>query len=212
MAVDPVQFCEARLPALFEAARQGLERAAQGGDEVAAARLSALTADKVHTLVRFAGDGSNEDLWLLTDRSGVTVQRTAPPPSGFGYALEVPRTVAAFSIEMLERAEVEPERIARALLVMGSQKARSLFSAARAAFDVSVLHVPVLGTSTVRLAFGRTDIPAHPDFSVEVEHDELEDALERGTPPHQIFLAGKMKVDGDAAAAMRLAMTLAQLG
>lgn len=211
MAVDPVQFSEARLPALFEAARQGLEAAAQSGDTVAAARLNALTADKVHSLLRFAG-GANEELWLLTDRSGLTVQRTAPPPSGFGYALQVPRAAAAYAIELLEKNELEPERIARALLVMGSQKARSLFSAARAAFDVTVLHVPVLGTCSVRLAFGRTDIPARPDFSVEVEFDELEDARERGTAPHQIFLAGKMKVDGDAAAAMRLAMTLAQLG
>lgn len=221
MAGDPVQanphagdfvaaFCETRLPTLFEDARRALESAAQGGDAVAAARLSALTADKVHSLVRFSGE-PNDELWLLTDRSGLTVQRTAPPSSGFGYALEVSRAAAELTIEMLERNELEPDRIARALLVMGSQKARALFSAARCAFDVTVLHVPVLGTSAVRLAFGRTDIPARPDFSVQVEYDELEDARERGTPPHQIFLAGKMKVDGDAAAAMRLAMTLAQL-
>jgi hypothetical protein len=222
MAVDPVQanplaadfvaaFCETRLPALFEDARRALESAAQGGDTVAAARLAALTADKVCSLVRFSGGGASEELWLLTDRSGLTVQRSAPPSTGFGYALEVSRAAAELTIEMLERNELEPDRIARALLVMGSEKARALFSAARCAFDVTVLHVPVLGNSAVRLAFGRTDIPARPDFTVEVEYDELEDARERGTPPHQIFLAGKMKVDGDAAAAMRLAMTLAQL-
>jgi hypothetical protein len=221
MAVDPVQvnpraadflaaFCEERLPALFEAARQALESAAQSGDAVAAARLSALAADKVQTRLCFVG-GANEELWLLTDRSGLTVQRAAPPPSGFGYAIEVSRAAAALAIETTEQAGLPPDRMARALLVMGSKKAWTLFAAARTAFDVTVLHVPVLGTSTVRLAFGRTDIPARPDFSVEVEYDELEDARERGTPPHQIFLAGKMKVDGDAAAAMRLAMTLAQL-
>jgi hypothetical protein len=211
MTVDPAQFCEASLPALFEEARRALEAAAQGGDDVAAERLSALTADKVHTLLRFAGT-PNDELWLLTDRSGLVVQRTPPAPNGFGYAIQVPRASAAYAIEMLERQELEPDRIARALLVMGSQRARALFGAARFAFDATVLRVPVLGTSTVRLAFGRTDIPARPDFSVQVEYDELEDARERGTPPHQIFLAGKMKVDGDAAAAMRLAMTLAQLG
>jgi hypothetical protein len=221
MAVDPVQadlhaadfveaFCEERLPALFEAARQALESAAQSGDTVAAARLSALSADKVQTRLRFTG-GDGDDLWLLTDRSGLTVQRAAPPASGFGYAIEVSRPAAAFAIEMVQQQGLEPERMARALLVMGSQKARTSFAAARTAFDVTVLHVPVLGTSAVRLAFGRTDIPARPDFSVQVEYDELEDARERGTPPHQIFLAGKMKVDGDAAAAMRLAMALAQL-
>lgn len=211
MTVDPAQFCEAHLPALFEEARRALESAAQGGDGVAAARLSALTTDKVQTLVRLSGT-PNEELWLLTDRSGMQVQRTPPPSSGFGYAVQVSRASAALAIEMLQRQELEPDRIARALLVMGSQQARTLFSAARFAFDVTVLRVPVLGTSTVRLAFGRTDIPARPDFSVQVEYDELEDARERGTPPHQIFLAGKMKVDGDAATAMRLAMTLAQLG
>ncbi len=211
MTVDPAQFCEAHLPALCEEARRALEAAAQQGDAMAAARLAALTEDKVQTLVRFAGEKVDE-LWLLTDRSGLVVQHTPPAPNGFGYALQLPRGAAVYAIEMLERQELEPDRIARAMLVMGSQKARTLFSAARFAFDVTVLNVPVLGTSAVRLAFGRTDIPARPDFSVQVEFDELEDAREKGTPPHQLFLAGKMKVDGDAAAAMRLAMTLAQLG
>ena len=212
MTVDPVQFCEARLPAFFESARQALEAMAASGDTVAKARLSALTAEKVQTRLRFGGT-PGEELWLLTDRSGLLVQRAqpAPAPGSFGYALEVTRGVAVLAIEQLERQELRPEPIARALLVMGSQKARTLFSASRAAFDVTVLHVPVLGTTTVRLALGRTDLPARPDFSVQVEYDELEDARERGTPPHQVFLAGKMKVDGDAAAAMRLAMTLAQL-
>jgi hypothetical protein len=211
MTVDPVQFCEARLPALFEAARRALEAAAASGDTVAKARLSALTAEKVQTRLRL-GSLHAEELWLLTDRSGLVAQRVAPSPVSFGYAVEVTRAAAVLAIEMLERQELQPERMARALLVMGSDKARALFSAARFAFDVTVLHVPVLGTTTVRLALGRIDLPARPDFSVQVEYDELEDARERGTPPHQVFLAGKMKVDGDAAQAMRLAMTLAQLG
>ena len=211
MTADPVQLCESRLPALFEAARQALEAGAASGDTVAKARLSALTTEKVQTRLRFGGSPA-EELWLLTDRSGLIVQRTAQAPAGFGYAVEVPRSAAVLAFELLERRELEPQPIARALLVMGSQKARSLFSAARFAFDVTVMRVPVLGTTTVRLALGRTDLPSRPDFSVQVEYDELEDARERGTPPHQVFLAGKMKVDGDAATAMRLAMTLAQLG
>ena len=112
---------------------------------------------------------------------------------------------------MLERGEIEASRLSRALLVMGSERARTLLSSGGCAFDVSALNVPVLGTTTFRLAFGKTRLPEQPDFHVSVEYDELEDAREQGTPPHQIFLAGKMRVDGDAAQAMRLAMLLAQL-
>lgn len=211
MTVDPAQFCEARLPALFEAARQALEASASGGDAVAGARLAALTAEKVRTRVRFTGGAGGDELWLLTDRGGLTVQRQPPEQAGFGYAVELARGAAVLAIDMLERRELEPSRIARAMLVMGSERAKALFSAAKVAFDVTILRVPVLGTTTVRLGFGRTDLPARPDFAVQVEYDELEDARERGTPPHQIFLAGKMRVDGDASQAMRLAMTLAQL-
>lgn len=213
MTVDPVQFCEARLPALFYEVQKGLEAAAQSGDTVAKARLSALTNTKVQTRVRITGGaaGAGDELWLLTDRNGLAVQRTAPAAGGFGYAVQVTREAAVFAIDMLERNELEPERIARALLVMGSTQARESFSAARFCFDVTVLNVPVLGTTTARLALGRVDLPLKPDFAVRVELDELEDARERGTPPHQLFLAGKMIVDGDAAQAMRLAMTLAQL-
>jgi hypothetical protein len=44
-----------------------------------------------------------------------------------------------------------------------------------------------------------------------VAYDELEDARELGIGPHQLFLSGKIRIDGDAAKAMMLGMTLAQL-
>ena len=49
------------------------------------------------------------------------------------------------------------------------------------------------------------------EFSLTVDADELEDAREQGLGAHQLFLAGKIRIDGDAAKAMQLAMVLAQL-
>jgi hypothetical protein len=148
---------------------------------------------------------------LCSERTGLSVKRPSELNAGFGYAVEVSRTAAMIGIGMIERGEVDTGEVARALLVLGSERACSLFTASRSAFDVTVEHVPVLGTTKTRLAFGTTEMPPKPEFSVVVEYDELEDAREQGVPPHQLFLAGKMRVDGDASAAMRLAMTLSQL-
>lgn len=213
MPTDPIAFCESQLPALYMQARAALEAASQKGDAQARARLASIAAQPIHTRLRFAAEpqGVVGEVVLRTDRAGLVVKTGADAPNGFGYAVEVSKGAAMVGIGMLERGEVNPEAVARALLMLGSERACTLFAASRFAFDITVEHVPVLGTSKTRLAFGATELPPKPDFSVWVEYDELEDARERAIPPHQLFLAGKMRVEGDASAAMRLAMTLAQL-
>jgi hypothetical protein len=219
MAVDPIAFIESHLPELFARARQGLEAAAHAGDQTAQAGLAAVTAEPIRTRLIVAGKANDaaasepaaREVMIVTDREALRVEQAHDVIAGFGYALQVARGAVMIAIGMVERGELEPEQVARAFLMMGSQRARQMLAAAPFAFDATVLNVPALGTTTVRVGLGRVDLPARSDFSLNVEYDELEDARERGMAPHQLFLAGKMRVDGDASQAMRLGMLLAQL-
>jgi hypothetical protein len=210
MAVDPIAECCERVPALFEKARVELERAAEAGDPVARTRLEALCVEPIATSFVFEGFPRGQ-LVLHTDRARVEVS-SSEAPRGFGYAVSVPTVVALHVIGLAERGELEPGEIARGLVMLGSQRAKELFAQAPASFDCTITDVPVLGSAHARLAFGSTRLPERSDFNVTLSYDELEDAREQHVPPHQLFLAGKMQIDGDAAKAMRFAMTLAQLG
>jgi hypothetical protein len=219
MATDPIAFIESRMPELFARARESLEAAAHAGDASAQSGLAAVSAEPIHTRLVLVGKAEDKEpstpgsseVVIVTDRQALRFRRGGDVIAGFGYALEVARGAAMIAIEMVERGELEPEQVARAFLMMGSQRARQILAPAPFAFDATVTNVPSLGTTTVRIGLGRVDLPARSDFSLHVEFDELEDARERGMAPHQLFLAGKMRVDGDASQAMRLGMLLAQL-
>ena len=79
------------------------------------------------------------------------------------------------------------------------------------AFDLQILGAPQVGDACVRVSLGRGDHPPAPEFSLALDYAALEEARELGIGPHQLFLSGKIRIDGDAAKAMMLAMTLAQL-
>jgi SCP-2 sterol transfer family protein len=198
-----------RLPALFAAELARLEQRAQAGDAALRARLEQMAVTPVVALVRFEGEGGGE-LGLHASRSELRVAPQAPQ-AGFGYALALPVAAAAYGITLLERGGAEVAEAARGLAMLASATARALFSSASFAFELNVTDTPVLGGLRARIALGRCTLPAAPEFTLTVEYDELEDAHEAGIPPHQLFLAGKIKIDGDVAKAMLLGMTLAQL-
>lgn len=211
MADDTLERLRARLPGLFTAALGRLEQRAKNGDAAAAQRLAAAGGAPVTSLLKLVGDGGGE-LWFGAGRAGLEL-RAAPdaPASAFGHALELPVAAARYALLLAEREAGEVEEVVSALAAIASQSARDALATDSFCFSIEVLRVPVVGTLRARVGFGRPLLAAKPEFSLTVDADELEDAREQGLGPHQLFLAGKIRIDGDAAKAMQLAMVLAQL-
>jgi hypothetical protein len=211
MADDILPRLQAQLPELFAAAVARLEQRAANGDKAAAQRLASAGDAPVPSLLRIAGDGGGE-LWFGAGRGGLQL-RAAPaaPASEFGHALELEVAAARYALLLAERTPGEVEEVVSALALIASATAREALATVSFCFSIEVLRVPVVGTLRVRVGFGRPVLAARPEFALTVDADELEDAREQGLGPHQLFLAGKVKIDGDAAKAMQLAMVLAQL-
>jgi hypothetical protein len=212
MADDIVERLRARLPELIKSAIARLEQRAASGDAIAAARLADAGSTLVPSLLKVAGESGGE-LWFLAARSGLTPceQPPANAASGFGHALELPVAAVRQALVVADRSTADVDEVVSALALIASANARAILGASSFCFDLDVLRVPVIGTMRVRIGFGRPLLAGKPEFALRVESDELEDAREEGIGPHQLFLAGKVKIDGDVARAMQLAMVLAQL-
>lgn len=212
MADDILGRLRARLPELFRTAVARIEQRAAGGDANAAQRLADAAPTPVPSLLRIAGEGGGE-LWFAAGRGGLEVctQPPANAASTFGHALELPVAAARYALTLADRNPSDVEEVVSALALIASSAARTTLDSSSFGFELEVLRVPVVGTMRVRIGFGRPVLSARPEFSLSIESDELEDAREQGIGPQQLFLAGKIRVDGDVARAMQLAMVLAQL-
>jgi hypothetical protein len=206
---DVLELYARKLPELFASALARLEQRASEGHAPTAALLARLVPEPVSVRVDFEGQGGGE-LCLLAGRQGVALA-PALPASGFGHALRISARAAAYGLTSLDRGELDLEEIARGIATLGSGVARDLFTRTPFGFEIEVKDVPVLGTVRARISLGKAALPAAPEFSLSVDYDELADAREEQIGPHQLFLAGKVRIDGDVAKAMLLGMSLAQL-
>jgi hypothetical protein len=209
MADDLLDLYRRRTPELYATALEQLEQRAREGDQGLRARLEHMAALPVVSLVRLEGEGGGE-LWMLAARDELRVSSQAPP-AGFGYALAISVNVARHGLSLLSRDGVDVSEAARGLTLLASSSARELFSGITFGFELEVSNTPELGTVRAQLSLGRPVLAARPDFKLTVDYDELEDARDQGLTAHQLFLAGKIKIEGDVAKAMLLGMTLAQL-
>ena len=73
---------------------------------------------------------------------------------------------------------------------------------------VTLRGVPDLGDVMVRVGFNVTEPPSEPGFTTELDFGDLE-AVQRGElTPQDLFLGGKLKMEGDYSLALQIAMQL----
>lgn len=209
MADDTLELLRSRLPALFAQGLADLQRRAAEGDGSAHERLAALAHGKAAALLRLVGPGGGE-LHLASDGQALGIE-AAKVAEAFGHALSLPAAAARHGLGMLGQGALEVQELVRAWAGLVSADARDLFAAATYAFELVITRVPVLGDLRMVVSLGNPSLPSTPEFVLSVDYDELEDAREQNQGPHQLFMAGKVQIDGDVAKAMMLGMTLAQL-
>jgi hypothetical protein len=198
----------AALPELFAHAVAALHDQADRGDASAHERLEQIAGAPAAAFVQLRGAAGelrfvSEGLALVARADFGTVT------FGHGLGLSAAAAQYALLVSAQERAALEP--IGRAWAVLVSPAARGLFATASYGFELVVTGVPGAGELRLSIGLGRPTLPSKPEFVLTAAYDELEDAREQKLPPQQLFLAGKLRIDGDVAKAMMLGMTLAQL-
>jgi hypothetical protein len=206
MTVQPIDFLRDTFPTLFSRGVEILESRAQSGDERAQRILddvrgvtgaATLQIDDQPPVVLSAREGtlSSGD----APASGVPIKIIASLPGDAAHLLlgEVSKTGA------LDNDEVA---------VGAAQTASKRFEAALAGqpmtCHVTLRGVPDLGDVQVSLGFNVAELPTEPGFTTELQFADLETVQRGELTVQELFLGGKLKMEGDYSLALQTAMQL----
>ncbi len=73
---------------------------------------------------------------------------------------------------------------------------------------VTLRGVPDLGDVRVRIGFNVPEVPADPGFTAELQFSDLETVQSGALTVQELFLGGKLKMEGDYSLALQIAMQL----
>jgi len=93
---------------------------------------------------------------------------------------------------------------------MASKRIEDALALAPMSMHLQIGEVPELGEVCVRVAMNAAQPPAEPGFRAHLSYDVLEQLLEGELQPQQAFFGGKLRLEGNYAPALQLAMQLAQ--
>jgi len=73
---------------------------------------------------------------------------------------------------------------------------------------VTLRGVPDLGDVRVRIGFNVPEVPTNPGFTAELQFSDLETVQSGALTVQELFLGGKLKMEGDYSLALQIAMQL----
>lgn len=208
MTTNALDFVRKRYPELFAKGVELLEQRASGGSDGAKARLDDIGGSRGAACVRFDGEGT---VYFRVD--GGRCEAADAPPAGYPirFAIGAPAEAVRELIAEGERAGVldRPEAAIRAASV-ASKRAEEFLAPHVLRFHVIIAGVPDLGDVTVAIGINAGEPPAKPDFTATVKFDDLEDLRDGKLQPQQLLMGGKVRLAGNYAPAMQIAMQLMQ--
>ncbi|NOY94468.1 MAG: SCP2 sterol-binding domain-containing protein [Deltaproteobacteria bacterium] len=204
---DATQFIQQTLPELFRRGLALLDSRGEAGDTASAAFAEDVRAASGASLVHIEGTGS---YYVSVDSGEMKV--TQEPLPDVPVRMAVAGSVEGLELFLRESGDeaVADDRTALGVARMASKRAEDLVAGQRIAMHVVIEDVPELGELTLRVGVGMDEPPAEPDFTATVSYDALEEMREKGQNAQQAFMAGKIRLAGNYAPALSLAMQLAQ--
>lgn len=206
MTVMPIEFLRESFPKLFARGVEILEKRAAAGDERAqrivddvkgvtgAARLQ---IDDQPPVVLSAEKGSLSAGDAPTDDVPVRIVAALP-----GAALEV------LLGEATRAGALEQEEVAVGAAQTASKRFEEALAGRPMTCAVTVSDVPDLGDIVVRVGFNVPELPAAPGFTTQLCFSDLESVQRGDLTMQELFLGGKLKMEGDYSLALQIAMQL----
>jgi hypothetical protein len=206
MTVQPIEFLQDSFPKLFARGIEILEKRAAAGDERAqrivddvkgvtgAARLQ---IDDQPPVVLSAEKGSLSAGDAAADDIPVRIVASLP-----GAALQV------LLGEATRAGALEQEEIAVGAAQTASKRFEDALAGRPMTCAVTIAEVPDLGDVVVRVGFNVPELPEVPGFTSELRFGDLESVQRGELTMQELFLGGKLKMEGDYSLALQIAMQL----
>jgi len=206
MTVQPIEFLRDGFPKLFARGVEVLESRAAAGDTRAQRILedvkgvtgaASLQIDDQSPIVLSASAG----LLRASDSpvEGVPVKITASLPGDAARLLlgEVARSGA-----------LEDDELAIGAAQTASKRFEDALAGRPMTCHVTLHGVPDLGDVRVLVGFNVPEVPAEPGFTTELQFSDLQMVQRGELTVQELFLGGKLKMEGDYSLALQIAMQL----
>jgi hypothetical protein len=206
MSDSPIQFLRDSFPQLFARGVQILQDRAGAGDEQAQRILedvrgvtgaASLQVDSAPPVFLSASEGglSAGD----TPADGVPVKIAAALP---GDAVQLLLGEAA------KAGALEHDEVAIGAAQTASKRFDDALAGRPLTCHVTVRGVPELGEIVVRVGFNVTEVPEEPGFTAEMQFSDLQSVQNGELTAQDLFMGGKLKLEGDYSLALQTAMQL----
>lgn len=206
MTIEPNEFLRERFPRLFSRGVEVLQARASGGDERAQRIL-----DDVRGVTGAAS-------LALDDRPPVVLSAiegalTSGESAEAGVPIKIAAHLPGNAVELLlgeavRAGALENDEVAVGAAQTASKRFEEALAGQPMSCHITLRGVPELGEVLVRLGFNVSEVPSEPGFTAELEFSDLE-TMQRGElTVQELFLGGKLKMEGDYSLALQVAMQL----
>jgi hypothetical protein len=206
MTILPTEFLRESFPKLFARGVEVLESRASGGDERAQRIL-----DDVKGVTGAASlQIDDEPPIVLSASAGVLSSGDAP---GEGVPIRIvaslPGDAAALLLaEITKAGAFEDDEVAIGAAQTSSKRFEDALAGRPMTTFVTLRGVPDLGDVEVRVGFNVPEVPKEPGFTAELQFSDLEMVQRGELTIQELFLGGKLKMEGDYSLALQLSMQL----
>jgi hypothetical protein len=206
MTVVPIEFLRESFPKLFARGVEVLESRAAGGNERAQRILddvkgvtgaASLRIDDQPPIVLSASEGVLSAGDAPAD--GVPVKITAALP---GAAAEL------LLREIAKTGALDDDEVAVGAAQTASKRFEDTLAGRPMTCHVTLRGVPELGDVKVRIGFNVPEVPEEPGFTAELQFSDMESVQRGELTTQELFLGGKLKMEGDYSLALQIAMQL----
>jgi hypothetical protein len=206
MTVLPTQFLRESFPKLFARGIEVLENRAAAGDERAQRILddvrgvtgaASLQIDDQPPVVLSASRGALTAGDAPADQIPIRIVAALP-----GNALELVLG------EVARAGALEDEEVAVGAAQTASKRFEDALAGRPMTCAITIVGVPELGNVEVEVGFNVPAIPAEPGFTTQLHFSDLESVQRGELTVQELFLGGKLKMEGDYSLALQIAMQL----
>ena len=206
MSVPPIEFLRNTFPRIFTRGVQILESRAAGGDE-----RSQRILDDVKGVTGAASLQIDEQPpVVLSARQGALSSGDAPAAGvQIKIAAALPGNAAGLLLGEAARAgALDDDEVAIGAAQTASKRFEDALAGQAMTCHVTLLGVPDLGDVLVRVGFNVAEVPEVPGFTTELQFPDLESVQRGELTVQELFLGGKLKMEGDYSLALQIAMQL----
>jgi len=206
MTVQPIEFLRDGFPKLFTRGVEVLESRAAAGDTRAQRIL-----EDVKGVTGAASLQIDDQSPIVLSASAGVLRASDSPVEGVPIKItaSLPGDAARILLgEVARSGALEDDELAIGAAQTASKRFEDALAGRPMTCHLTLHGVPDLGDVRVRVGFNVPELPAEPGFTTELQFSDLQTVQRGELTVQELFLGGKLKMEGDYSLALQIAMQL----